>query len=474
MQNSKFTLLLMAAAIALPIAAISGKASAFSVTQDSVAASLASALLSGSPDLTVTGSSLSGQTSGGAVSSGTYTNGSGTYGVGSGVILSSGNVSDYGDGANTAPGFTTNFGPGATGAQEALLDLITGGGFDHFDVTQLDLTFDVGAGVTSVFFNVVFGSDEFAEFVGSPFIDAFGIYLNGGNIATFPGDLVNIDHPSMAFIGGMGLDGILDPTAGAGDPIMLFQGNVIGGSTGNALTFIIADSGDTQLDSTVYIEGFDTSDPGGGTPGGGDSIPEPALRAALFVCAVQPRISTMPAAPSTRRRMPSAKVSISVSSRWTSGIPASTQPAVITASAWALTMAAGARPRWASCSRLNDPAVDPLPDRHTTTRPATHSPSSGWPVSITMPVASSTPRLNAMPATVTRAAPSPIPSTSPFPLNFFAINPMSSLRPYKCSIWSRASSPVCRFVRAVRNQAAGTGRASTIFTTATGYSRGVA
>ena len=71
MQNSKFTLLLMAAAIALPIAAISGKASAFSVTQDSVAARLASALLSGSPDLTVTGSSLSGQTSGGAVSSGT-------------------------------------------------------------------------------------------------------------------------------------------------------------------------------------------------------------------------------------------------------------------------------------------------------------------------------------------------------------------------------------------------------------------
>lgn len=64
--------------------------------------------------MTVTGSSLSGQTSGGAVSSGTYTNGSGAYGVGSGVIRSSDNVSDYGDGANTAPGFTTNFGPGAT------------------------------------------------------------------------------------------------------------------------------------------------------------------------------------------------------------------------------------------------------------------------------------------------------------------------------------------------------------------------
>lgn len=278
MKNSKLTQMLMAATIALPIAAISGKASAITVTQDTVAASLVSTLLSGSPGLTVTGSSLSGQSGGGAASSGTYTNASGTYGIGSGIMLSSGNVSSYGDGANNQPGFTTNYFSSATGAQEALLDPITGGPFDHYDVTQLDLTFDVGAGVTSVFFNTVFGSDEYAEFVGSEFIDAFGIYLNGVNIATFAGNPVNIDHPNMAFIGGTELDGILDPTAGAGDPIMLFQGNVIAGSTGNTLTFIIADSGDGDLDSTVYIEGFGTSNPGGGTPGGGDPtpIPEPA------------------------------------------------------------------------------------------------------------------------------------------------------------------------------------------------------
>jgi hypothetical protein len=286
MKNSKLTQLLMAATIALPIAAISGNAQAIVVTQDTAAASLAAAILSGSPGLTVTGSSLSGQTNPGAASSGTYTNASGTYGIGSGVVLSTGNVSSYGDGPNTQPGFTTSYGTNATVTQEALLDPITGGALTHFDVTQLDLTFDVGAGVTSVFFNVVFGSDEFAEFVGSEFINAFGIYLNGVNIANFAGNPVNIDHPNMAFpfpfIAGTELDGLLYPTAGGSvltgpsDPIMLFQGSVIGGSTGNTLTFIIADSGDSALDSTVYIEGFGTSNPGGGTPGGGDPIPEPA------------------------------------------------------------------------------------------------------------------------------------------------------------------------------------------------------
>ncbi|MEK9646330.1 MAG: PEP-CTERM sorting domain-containing protein [Alphaproteobacteria bacterium] len=42
------------------------------------------------------------------------------------------------------------------------------------------------------------------------------------------------------------------------------------GSTGNTLTFIIADSGDSQLDSTVCIEGLGTENPGGGT-----TVPEP-------------------------------------------------------------------------------------------------------------------------------------------------------------------------------------------------------
>ena len=273
---SKFVL---AMTVAAPVALAASQASAIVVTQDTNATNLINALLAGSPGLTVTGVTLSGHVDGGAASSGTYTNASGTYGIGSGIILSSGNVSDYGDGPSNSISNTTNFsGPNAspaTAGQEALLDPITGGSFNHYDVTQLDITFDVGASVSRIFFNVVFGSEEYSEFVGTQYIDAFGIYLNGTNIATFAGDPVNINHPNMEFIGGTELDGILDPTSLSGDPIMLFQGLVAAGSTGNTLTFIIADSGDSQLDSTVFIQGLGTVNPGGGTPGGGDSIPEP-------------------------------------------------------------------------------------------------------------------------------------------------------------------------------------------------------
>ncbi len=93
----------------------------------------------------------------------------------------------------------------------ALLDPITGGTFDHFDTTQLDLTFDSTT--------VVFGSEEYSEFVGSSFIDGYGFYLNGVNIAQVGGQPVNINHPAMMALSGTEFDGILAP---GGNPVLLF------------------------------------------------------------------------------------------------------------------------------------------------------------------------------------------------------------------------------------------------------------
>ncbi|MDP6345523.1 MAG: choice-of-anchor L domain-containing protein [Alphaproteobacteria bacterium] len=261
---------------------INGGAQAIVVTEEGVAATLATAILGIGAGVTVTGSSLSGHGGGGSLSSGTYSNASGTYGIGDGVMLSSGAVVDYGDGPNTSPSFTTSYGVAATAPQEVLLDNITGGALTHYDATELTLTFDVDALTTEIFFNVVWGSDEYPEFVDTIFIDAFGIYLNGtgigDNIAFFGGAPVNVDHPDMIAIPGVTteLDGVLDPTGLSGDPIMLFTASVTPGSIGNTLTFIIADSGDSAYDSTVYISGFGSEDPGGGTPGGGGVVPEPA------------------------------------------------------------------------------------------------------------------------------------------------------------------------------------------------------
>ena len=80
------------------------QANAIVVTSDTVAAFLATALLASGTGISVTSSSLSGFTSGALTSSGTYTNASGTYGIGAGVILSSGAVGDFADGPNTSPG----------------------------------------------------------------------------------------------------------------------------------------------------------------------------------------------------------------------------------------------------------------------------------------------------------------------------------------------------------------------------------
>lgn len=199
---------------------------------------------------------LSGHTLGdGSSSSGTFTNTSGTYGITDGIVLSSGDVRDYADGSNDSTGNTTSYGVSATGGQESLLDPITGGSLDHYDVTQLDLEFTTTTG--EVFFEVVFGSEEFDEFVGSNFIDAFGLYLNGTNIAFFDGDPINVDHPVMAFRSGTELDGILP---GSGSP-MLFSESGLDTSVTHELTFIIADSGDGSFDSTAYLSSLAGEDP---------------------------------------------------------------------------------------------------------------------------------------------------------------------------------------------------------------------
>jgi hypothetical protein len=140
---------------------VSAAAHAITITPDLNPGNLLSALLGGGSGLTVTGTSLQAQLNGtGGRFSGTYTKGAGTYGIGSGIVLSSGNVADYNSGPNNASGNTTNYGSNATVAQEALFDPITGGTLNHFDVTQLNLTFDVTSDVSKIFFNVVFGSED--------------------------------------------------------------------------------------------------------------------------------------------------------------------------------------------------------------------------------------------------------------------------------------------------------------------------
>ena len=236
--------------------ALSPPGHAIDVTATVDALDLAAAFTAGGgTGLTIVSASLSGHSDGtNGTSSGTYQNPTGTYGIGNGVVLSSGDVSDYRDGANSEPGHTTDFGVPATPEQQALLFPISGIDF-HNDVTELTIEFTTSTG--NVFFNVVFGSDEYDEFVNSPFIDAFGLFVDDVNIAYYNGHYINIDHPDMRFRAGTELDGVLP----GGNGPMRFSATGLDTSQTHVLKFIIADSGDGDLDSTVYLSALGGTSP---------------------------------------------------------------------------------------------------------------------------------------------------------------------------------------------------------------------
>lgn len=269
MRRIDRSLLVPVLASALGLAA---PASAITVTATQNTTALVNALLgAGGTGIIVTGVSLAGHAQDffgePETSSGTFSNASGTYGIASGIVLSTGAVQHYGDGENSvddASGMYLDpdtFTPAqATPAQEALLDPITtvgGDSFDHFDVTELVISFDMQPDQQQVRFNVVFGSEEYPEFVNDGYFDGFGMFLNGMNVAFVRSQPVNITHPDMTSLPGTELDGVLAP---GGNPLLAFGGPV--NPTGNTLRFIIGDREDQILDSTVYISSLRAPEPG--------------------------------------------------------------------------------------------------------------------------------------------------------------------------------------------------------------------
>lgn len=270
------TMIRLAVSASVLIGSAGAHAIAITATQD--ATTLVNALAAGATGVAVTGKTFSGnqQTSflanSSETSSGTFTNASGTYGIGPGIVLTTGAVeersytdpetniteilSGYGDGPNRADGNSTAFldpitfeDKKATTEQDALLQPISP--FPHFDVTELIINFDVQSGFDRVKFNLAYGTDEYIEFKNSNFIDIFAVYLNGTNIALIDGQKFNVDHPDFAEVTGTELDGLLAP---GGIPLLLLSGSVNPGA--NTLRFIIADTGDNILDSTVYLSGL--------------------------------------------------------------------------------------------------------------------------------------------------------------------------------------------------------------------------
>lgn len=115
------------------------------------------------------------------------TDGTISVSIDNGVFLSSGGGPGQ---ENTSGSFGVDNGTGGN----ALLDAAVAGAFDNAggtnDAAVLTFTFDSSEldGLTTLGFNVFFGSDEFPEFADSSFVDIAAVYVNGVNYALFNND----------------------------------------------------------------------------------------------------------------------------------------------------------------------------------------------------------------------------------------------------------------------------------------------
>jgi hypothetical protein len=184
----------------------------------------------------------------GGGSVGFFNEGSSSIGLNSGVILTSGLIAN-------APGPNND-------------DGATGGG------SMSSLSFDVVAPTSSLSWQYVFASEEYEEYVGSQFNDIFTLSVNGTNIALIPDtttpvsvNTVNQSTNSSFYLSNSPPNSTPQPFPGTQYdgftvPLLATATGLVPGNT-YSLNFMVSDTGDTILDSAVFIAANSVSFPGG-------------------------------------------------------------------------------------------------------------------------------------------------------------------------------------------------------------------
>jgi len=228
----------LTATLATAMSFVAAPAMAFSVTQTSNLQTLKDNLL-GTNTTGLSNFQLS--ITGNAQAFGTFTGD--PFGLGSGIVLSTGRVADL-------PGPSSSF-------------ISTGFGTTPGDLAELNLSFFADSTANNLFFNYVFGSEEFPEYGGSSFNDSFELLLNGTNFAKLTdGKAVTINN-LVPGGGSQNNPDYIDNSSGLAASIIKLDGltKVLGfegllkQNDTNVLTVRIKDVGDTAYDSAVLIQG---------------------------------------------------------------------------------------------------------------------------------------------------------------------------------------------------------------------------
>jgi hypothetical protein len=217
------------------------------------------------------------------VAAGTFQGGTGIIGFESGIVLSTGDMNSI-VGPNVSDSTTTINGTPGDPQLDALIP-----GYTTFDSCVLE--FDFACPQTQTLsFQFVFASEEFNEWVNSPYNDVFGFFVNGVNIAIVPGTTttpvsinnVNCNNPYAPPTGAHCSQYLNNDLTDGGGTIntemdgltLVFTATANVNPGWNHIKLAIADAGDQVLDSNVFIRAGSLTC---GTPGPVCELPMPAL-----------------------------------------------------------------------------------------------------------------------------------------------------------------------------------------------------
>jgi putative cell wall-binding protein len=185
---------------------------------------------------------------------GLFAGGGAVLGFDQGIVLSTGSITEV-----VGP----NDDSGTTGILDTPGDpeLTALSGNETFDAVVLEFDFVAAADASTVAFEYVFGSEEYSEFVGSPFNDVFAFTINGHNCAMVEGSPVSVNTVNSGVNAGFfrpnepDLDTGVSPLDIELDGLtttLPCQAPITPGGA-NHLKLAIADASDTVLDSAVFI-----------------------------------------------------------------------------------------------------------------------------------------------------------------------------------------------------------------------------
>lgn len=179
------------------------------------------------------------------------------FGFSNGILLTSGiGIIPT---TNTLTDFGANIFQGADADLEAVVSAVFLGDTDTNDAAVLEFSFNViDPEIATISFDLLFGSDEFPEF-SNDFVDIAAVFVNGVNYAYFGGDVsapLSVLDDNFAYFNN-NTDGALPiEYDGVSDPITIFAPVNPGVNT---IKIAIADTGDSILDSGVFLTNFSSS-----------------------------------------------------------------------------------------------------------------------------------------------------------------------------------------------------------------------